>query len=73
MSELTPQDKFVQLPYTEVDGRKWILFKNMDSKVFFRAESIEKPKRISESGSHRVDQTVGEGSPKVAPKRYSIL
>ncbi len=59
----------IKLPIIEVDGKKWIKLNVIDDKFIFRAYGIEKPRRVPEPSGDRVDQTVGEGSPKCRPKK----
>ena len=50
----------IQLPVKEIDGKKWILLNDLDSKVIFRAEAVSKVERVKEPSDHRVFQVVGE-------------
>lgn len=62
----------VDVPVIEVEGEKWLLLKGFDSKIVFRAASIEKPRRVSEPNQHRAFEAVAEGGVKCRPRRWTI-
>ncbi|MBI1973672.1 hypothetical protein HYS54_02565 [Candidatus Micrarchaeota archaeon] len=60
------------VPVIDVDGEPWLLLKHLDSKIVFRAYSIEKPRRVAEPNQHRVFESVAEGGVKCKPKRWDL-
>ncbi len=57
-----------------INKHKWILLNRLGSKVFIRATSIGKIKRVKDESDHRVDEMLAEaeGGVKVRSKLYDI-
>ena len=63
----------VNIPTAEIDGETWLILKNINKKIIFRADSIEKnKKRVVEPSNHRMDEAVAEGSVKCRPRNWDI-
>jgi hypothetical protein len=64
-----PRGQTIDLPLVEIDGRLWILLKDVSKAFHFRATNIDNPKQVREPSDHRCFESRAEGSVKCSATR----
>ena len=60
------------IPVIEINGEKWLILKNLDRKITFRAQSIDIRGRVKDPSDHRMTEAIAEGSVKCKPRNWDI-
>lgn len=61
--------RYIPVPLVKIDGKLWLLLKDISPAFHFRAVSIDTPVQVKDPSDHRLFQARAEGSVKCTSTR----
>ncbi len=68
-ADSTQKIRYVPVPLVMIDGKLWLLLRDISPAFHFRAVTIDTPVQVKEPSDHRLCQARAEGSVKCTSTR----